>query len=157
MNHVTVTGCTFNGTTSGIRMKSERGRGGTVQYCYYSGLTMNNVPNPIWISSWYPSDPSNPTTVSSASVTSTTPIWKHIGITNTKITGSSNAGTIYGLPEEYAGAIGITNVQISASTGMKIYYASSVAFASGSTVSVSSGNAVTIYDATVTGITTHNY
>jgi len=157
VDHITVTSCPFNGTTSGIRMKAERGRGGTVQYCYYSGLTMNNVANPIWISSWYPSDPSNPTTDSSSSVTSTTPIWKHIGISNTKISGSSNAGTIYGLPEEYAGSIGITNVQISATTGMKIYYASSVAFASGSTVSVSSGNAVTIYDATVSGITTHSY
>jgi polygalacturonase len=159
VSFVYVNNCTFNGTTSGIRMKSEQGRGGTVQYIYYSGLTMNNVENPIWIDSLYPDnpDPSNPTQDPSGSVTSTTPIWKHFGISNTKISGSSNAGTINGLPYESVGTVGITNVQISATTGMKIYYAGPVTFTGGSTVSVSSGNAVTIYDATVTGISTTEY
>jgi polygalacturonase len=159
LSFVYVNNCTFDGTTSGIRMKSEQGRGGTVQYIYYTGLTMTDVANPIWIDSLYPDDPdpSNPTTDPTGSVTSTTPIWKHIGITNLKATGSSNAGTINGLPEEYVGSIGLTNVQISATTGMKIYYAGPIVFAGDSSVSVSSGNAVTIYDATVSGISTVTY
>ena len=40
---------------------------------------------------------------------------------------------------------------------MRLYYASSIVFTNGSSVSVSSGNPVTIYDATVSGITTHTY
>ena len=154
---VTVHGCSFTGTTSGIRMKSERGRGGTVQYLAYNNNTMTSVPNPVWISSWYPSDPSNPTTVSGGTVNSTTPIWKHIKIQSLTATGSSNGGTLYGLPEEYVGDVTFDNVKISATKGMKIYYASGIVFQNGSSVTVSSGNAVTIYDATVTGITTHTY
>jgi polygalacturonase len=154
---VTVHACSFSGTISGIRMKSERGRGGTVQYLAYNNNTMTSVQNPVWISSWYPSDPSNPTTVSSNSVTSTTPIWKHIKIQSLTATGSSNGGTIYGLPEEHVSDLTFNNVQISATTGMKIYYANSIVFTNGSSVSVSSGYPVTIYDASVSGITTHNY
>jgi len=156
---ITVHGCSFSGTTSGIRMKSERGRGGTVQYLAYNNNTMTSVPNPIWISSWYPAnpDPSDPATVSSGTVNSTTPIWKHIKIQNLTVTGSSNGGTLYGLPEESIGDVTFNNVKISATTGMRLYYASSIVFTNGSSVSVSSGNPVTIYDATVSGITTHTY
>jgi polygalacturonase len=118
---------------------------------------MTSVQNPVWISSWYPSDPSDPITVSSNSVTSTTPIWKHIKIQNLTATGSSNGGTLYGLPEEHVSDVTFNNVQISATTGMDIYYANSIVFTNGSSVSVSSGYPVTIYDASVTGITTHNY
>jgi polygalacturonase len=157
VSFVTVHGCTFSGTTSGIRLKSERGRGGTVQYLAYNNNTMTSVANPVWISSWYPSDPGNPTTVSSGTVNSTTPIWKHIKIQSLTATGSSNGGTIYGLPEEYVSDVTFDNVKISATTGMKIYYASSIVFQNGSSVSVSSGNAVTIYDASVSGISTHTY
>jgi polygalacturonase len=157
VSFVTVHGCTFSGTTSGIRLKSERGRGGTVQYLAYNNNTMTSVQNPVWISSWYPTDPSNPMTVTSSNVTSTTPIWKHIKIQSLTATGSSNGGTLFGLPEEYVSDVTFNNVKISATTGMKIYYANSIVFTNGSSVTVSSGNPVTIWDATVTGISTHTY
>lgn len=57
VNHLTVSNCTFNGTSNGIRIKSARGRGGVVQYLTYTGLTMNNVSSPISITCWYDSDP----------------------------------------------------------------------------------------------------
>ncbi|HEU6448891.1 MAG TPA: glycosyl hydrolase family 28 protein [Verrucomicrobiae bacterium] len=157
VSFVTVHGCTFNGTTVGIRMKSARGRGGVVQYLAYNNNTMTSVPNPIWITSYYPSDPPNPTTNTAQTVTSTTPIWKHIKIQNLTVSGSSNGGTIYGLPEEPISDITLSNVKISATTGMKIYYANSIVFTNGSSVSVSSGNPVTVYRAGVTGISTHTY
>ena len=157
VSFVTVHNCAFNGTTSGIRLKSERGRGGTVQYLAYNTNTMTSVQHPIWISSWYPSDPSNPSTVTVSNVTSTTPIWKHIKIQGLTVSGSSDAGTIYGLPEEHVSDVTLSHVNISATTGMKIYYANSIVFTNGSSVSVSSGYPVTIYDATVSGIGTHNY
>ena len=157
VSFVTVHGCSFSGTTSGIRLKSERGRGGTVQYLAYNNNTMTSVQNPIWISSWYPTDPSNPETVTTSNVVSTTPIWKHIKIQNLTVTGSSNGGTLYGLPEEHVSDVTLNNVKISATTGMKIYYADSIVFTNGSSVTVSSGNPVTIWDATVSGISTHTY
>jgi len=154
---VTVHNCTFSGTTTGIRMKSERGRGGVVQYLAYNNNTMTSVQNPVWIDSYYPSDPPNPTTNATEKVTSTTPIWKHIKITDLTATGSSNGGTLYGLPEEYISDVTFNNVKISATTGMDIYFATGIVFTNGSSVTVSSGYPVTIWDASVTGITTHTY
>lgn len=157
VSFVTVHSCTFSGTTSGIRMKSARGRGGVVQYLAYNNNTMTSVANPIWISSYYPSDPSDPTVDTAQTVTSTTPIWKHIKITGLTATGSTNGGTIYGLPEEKVSDVTLDNVKISATTGMRIFHASSIVFQNGSSVSVSSGYPVTVYDASVSGITTHTY
>jgi polygalacturonase len=157
VNHITVTGCTFNGTTSGFRIKSARGRGGVVQYLTYANNTMSKVQYPIWLSEWYPSDPSNPTTAGSASVTSTTPNYKHIVIQNLTATGATSARTIYGVPEQHISDVTLDNVKITATTGMGIYYADGIVFKNGSTITVSSGNPVTIYSATVSGITTHNY
>lgn len=156
VDHLTVTNCTFNGTSNGIRIKSARGRGGVVQYLTYSGLTMSNVGSPISVTDWYNSDPSNPTTAPSASVTSTTPNFKHIVIQNVTATGG-NFCEIYGLPELHISDVTLDNVKISESKTFEIYYADSIVFKNGSSVTVSSGNPVTIYDATVTGISTHNY
>jgi polygalacturonase len=157
VDHLTVTNCTFNGTSNGIRIKSSRGRGGVVQYLTYAGLTMNNVSSPIYISEWYPSESSNPTTDASATVTSTTPNFKHILIQNVTATGASTAKYIYGLPEQHISDVTLDNVKITSTAGMGIYFADSIVFKNGSSITVSTGNAVTIYDATVTGITTHNY
>lgn len=154
---VTVHNCTFSGTTAGIRMKSERGRGGTVQYLAYNNNTMTSVYWPIYIASYYPSLPPNPTTNASATVTSTTPIWKHIKITGLTATGATVAGIIYGLPEEKVSNVTLNAVKISATTGMDIYNATGIVFTNGSSITVSSGNAVTTYNASVSGITTHAY
>ena len=157
VSFVTVHGCTFNGTTSGIRMKSARGRGGVVQYIAYNNNTMSSVQHPIWISSYYPTDPTNPTLDPAQAVTSTTPIWKHIKIQSLTVTGSSEAGTMFGLPEEKVSDVTLDNVKISATTGMRIFHAASIVFQNGSSVTASSGNPVTIDDAAVSGITTHAY
>lgn len=154
----TVHNCTFSGTTSGLRFKSARGRGGLAQYLAYNNNTMTSVQNPVWIDSYYTTgDPSNPTTNATETVTNTTPIWKHIKVQSLTATGSSNGGTLYGLPEEHISNVTFDDVKISATTGMRIYYADSIVFTNGSSVSVSSGYPVTIYKATVSGITTHTY
>jgi polygalacturonase len=157
VDHLTVQNCAFNGTTSGIRVKSGDGRGGVVQYLTYTGLTMSNVGAPIYISEWYPSEPSNPTTAASNPVTSTTPNDKHILIQNLTATGASTAKYIYGVPELHISDVVLDNVKITSTTGMGIYYADNIRFTNGSSVTVSSGNPVTVYDATVTGTTTHTY
>lgn len=157
VNHLTVQNCTFNGTSNGIRIKSSRGRGGVVQYLTYTGLTMNNVGSPISITCWYDSDPSDPATAGSEPVTSTTPNFKHITISNVTAT-SGGFSEIYGLPEQHISDITLSNVKISESGSktFEIYYADGIVFTNGSTVT---GGAypVTIYDATVSGISTHNY
>lgn len=154
---VTVDHVTFDGTTSGVRMKSARGRGGLVQNLTYSNLTMTNVETPVFITSYYPTLPTNPTTDTAMAVTATTPEWKNITLKNVTATGSSNGGILWGLPEAKLENIVFDDVRISASTGMEIFHATGVSFTNGSTVTPKSGAAVTIDDATVTGITTTAY
>jgi polygalacturonase len=90
-------------------------------------------------------------------ITATTPIWKNITIKNVTVTGSTNAGILWGLPEEKIATVVFDNVKISANTGMEIFHATGVSFTDGSSVTVKSGAAVTVDDATVTGVTTTAY
>jgi hypothetical protein len=119
---------------------------------------MNGVGSAISITDWYNSDPSNPSTAGSATVTSTTPNFKHITISNVTATGGTGGSEIYGLPELHISDITLSNVHIaeSGSKTFEIYYADGIVFSNGSTVT-GGANPVTIYAATVSGITTHNY
>jgi polygalacturonase len=155
---MTVTNLKMTGTQYGIRLKANRGNGGTVQDCTFSNITMTNVETPIEITSWYDSNPSDPKTVSTASKNSTTPIWENITFSDITATGAKHAGDIYGLPEEEVGAVTLSDVKITSSgTGFFCYYDSSVDFTDGSSVSASSGADVQIYDASVSGISTTTY
>ena len=100
VSNVTVDHLTMNGTTSGIRMKSARDRGGLVHNLTYSNITMTNVQNPVFITSYYPTLPTDPTTDTAMAITATTPIWQNITIKNLTATGSTNGGILWGLPEE---------------------------------------------------------
>ena len=151
---VTVDHLTFNGTTSGIRMKSARDRGGAVTDLTYSNITMTNVQNPIFITSYYPTLPTDPSADTAMAITATTPIWKNITIKNVTITGSTNGGILWGLPEQKIATVVFDNVKIQATTGMEVFHASGVSFTNGSSVTPKSGAAVTTYDAAVSGITT---
>ncbi len=157
VSKLTVDHLTMNGTTSGIRMKSARDRGGLVQNLVYSNITMTGVENPIYITSYYPTMPTDPKADPAQAITATTPEWQNITIRNVTITGSSNAGILWGLPEAKISAVVFDNVRIQASTGMQVFHATGISFVGGSTVTPKSGAAVTTYDADVTGIATTAY
>jgi len=154
VNQLTVDHVTFNGTTSGIRMKSARDRGGLVHHLMYSNITMTGVQNPVFITSYYPSLPTGPKADAGQAVSATTPEWQDITIKNVTITGSTNAGILWGLPEAKIQNLTFDNVKISAAKGMEVFHATGISFINGSSVTAKSGAAVTTYDATVTGITT---
>ncbi len=154
VNQLTVDHVTFNGTTSGIRLKSARDRGGLVHNLTYSNITMTDVQNPIYITSFYPTLPTDPKADSTEAVTATTPEWQDITIKNVTVTGSDNGGILWGLPEAKISNLTLDNVKISASKGMEIFHATGVTFTNGSSVTAKSGAAVTIYDAAVSGVTT---
>jgi len=152
IDSITVDSCTFTGTTAGIRMKTNRTRGGTEQNITYSDIIMTNVKNPVYITSYYPSMPSSPSSDSAQAVTATTPRWQHILLKNITATGSTNAGILWGLPEQSIMDVVFDNVKISATTGMEAYFVSGLVFKNGSSLTVTSGNAVTTYSASVSGI-----
>jgi polygalacturonase len=157
VSQVTVDHITMDGTTAGIRMKSARDRGGLVTNLTYSNMTMTNVTNPVSIESYYPTVPTDPTADTAQPITATTPYWENITIKNLKVTGSPNAGTLFGLPEAKISNVVFDGVSIQATKGMDVFHATGISFINGSTITVSSGPQVITYDATVTGIATHAY
>jgi len=60
---------------------------------------MKNVKNPIWISSYYPKEPNQPSDDLVQPVNDKTPVWKNIVIENADIEDAANAMTVWGLPE----------------------------------------------------------
>ena len=96
VRNVTVRRCRFEGTENGIRIKSPRGRGGTVENLVCEDITMSNVVGAITITTYYPRIPKADT---AQAVTAETPKFQHIRIANLKATSAKDAGVIVGLPE----------------------------------------------------------
>ena len=107
----------FKGTDNGVRIKSNRDRGGDIGNFDFRDLTMDDVGTPILITEYYPKipdrDPAQP-------VTRLTPRFHDISITNLTATGAKTAGFIVGLPESPITSLTLTNVQITAEKGMTV-------------------------------------
>jgi polygalacturonase len=148
-----VSNCTFDGTDAGIRIKTKRGNGGLLQNVTYENLTMNAVKNPIYIIDWYPerNAPKDPATEKAELVDPFTPFNKNITIRNLTASNCPTAGTIRGLPEAPITDLLMTNVNISAVTGMKIYHATRIRFRT-SKISAQKGKEVTTFNAQIEGI-----
>jgi hypothetical protein len=117
-----VDSCTFTGTDNGIRIKSQRDRGGNVRGITYSNLTMTNVRYPIFFTAFYSGIP-----LQSADtlypITSTTPYFHDINVINLTSTNSSSssvAGIIVGVPEEPFTNITLQNVKLTAYKGIEL-------------------------------------
>jgi polygalacturonase len=123
VSNFTVVHCTFDGTTSGIRIKSNREKGGQVENVFCSDLKMTNVKRPIDIACYYPKIPNNDP---SQPITSTTPAYHGIRIEN--LTGDSpeGAGLIVGLPESPVRDVVLSNVHLKAVTGLLVKNAKNV-------------------------------
>ena len=126
----TVQRCTFDGTESGIRLKSARGRGGVVDHVLYADLTMTRVGHPISINSHYEGTTTDTAGLGHSEampVTSLTPRWHHVVIRNVVARESAvDAGLILGLPEMPVDGIALDNVHIDAPKGLQVAYADNV-------------------------------
>jgi polygalacturonase len=107
----------FKDTASGVRIKSNRDRGGDIGNFDFRDLTMENVATPILITEYYPRIPQHDT---ARPVTRLTPHFHDIHISDLKATGAKEAGTIVGLPESPITTITLDHVQISAQKGMTV-------------------------------------
>jgi polygalacturonase len=150
---LTVRDCVFDQTDSGIRIKTLRGRGGLLQNLIYENLKMKTVKNPIYIIDWYPerNAPKDPATEKPEPVTDKTPLNRNITIRNVTATDCPTAGTIRGLPEAPVTSVTLSNVNIAAKAGMKIYHAKDIKFI-GSKITVESGKVLTTFNAEVAGL-----
>ena len=153
LDGLTVSNCTFVDTDAGIRIKTPRGNGGLVQNAVYEDLAMNDVKRPIYIIDWYPerNAPEDPATEKPEPMTSRTPLIRHIVIRNVTAENCPTAGVIRGLPEAPINDLVLTNVHISAQTGLLLYFANGVNFID-STIHAAKGRDVTTFNAQVRGL-----
>lgn len=151
LNGLTVLNCTFNGTTSGLRLKADATEGGLVQNVTYSNLTMTNVAYPIVFYSYYDVNgtpgatsggnavtPSTVQTYNAAGLSGTAiPQWKNITIDTLTATGATGYSIIWGLPTANGLISGVTlkNVSIGGAHGLKVYNAANVQFTGTTTFS----------------------
>jgi polygalacturonase len=156
LDGLTVTNCTFDGTTAGIRMKADRGDGGVVTNCTYSNLTMYNVQYPINIHSYYPNTipAASPMDPAQTYVAGQTPLWQNITISNVTSTWDSSrasydstiqaksyTGIIWGLPEAPVANLAMSNVNISGAVhGIDINHVRNLSFDSQCSFTPTSGS-----------------
>ncbi len=149
VKNVLVKNCTFENTDNGIRIKSDRKRGGTVENLVCEDITMKDVRGAITITSYYPKIPATDT---AQPVTETTPKYKNITIRNLTATSSKAAGVIVGLPESYIENVLLENVTITAEqTGLEIRNAKGVQLKNVK-VTPKKGEPLIVKDAEVAGL-----
>jgi polygalacturonase len=139
ISNFTVINCTFNNTEAGIRIKSDRDRGGFLHNLSYLNLRMTNVDYPILIYASYMTTnrefralnnltPAIAASYPSNQVISRTPIYRDITFSNLTATvkAGRRAGLIWGLPEMPVNNVLLQRVTITADKPFGIYDAQNV-------------------------------
>jgi polygalacturonase len=136
VRNVMVRNCTFEGTENGIRIKSQRGKGGVVENISYSDIVMKNVDPAITLTCYYTYNSAGDAVQKSApkedaarAVDDKTPVYRNIRISNLQATTKRAAGVILGLPESAISNVVLENVQITAATtGLSVKNAKAIQF-----------------------------
>lgn len=118
IRNVTISNCVFQDTDRGIRLKSRRGRGGTIEDIRVSNIVMDNVFSPFILNLYYFCGPRGKEKYvwdkSPYPVTDETPTFRRIHFANiTARNVQSSAGFLYGLAENYLSEISFENIDIS--------------------------------------------
>jgi polygalacturonase len=149
VKNVIVRNVSFEETDNGIRIKSDRKRGGVVDGLLCENITMKNVRGAITITSYYPRIPA---TDEAQPMTDTTPKYRNIVLRNIKGTSSKAAGVIVGLPESGIENVLLENVQIDAAgAGLEVRNAKGVEFKNVK-FTAKKGQPVVVKDAEVKGL-----
>lgn len=163
VSNITVINCTFNNTEAGIRIKSDRDRGGFLHNLSYLNLHMTNVDCPILIYASYMATNreyralNNLTPVIAASYPSSavgrrTPIYRDIIFSNINATvkPGRRAGLIWGLPEMAVSNVLLQNVNITADKPFGVYDAQNVRLVNSKIVTPDGVNKLSCTNAQVT-------
>ncbi|MFV0521688.1 MAG: glycoside hydrolase family 28 protein [Mangrovibacterium sp.] len=112
VKNITITGCVFDGTDAGIRLKSSRGRGGVVENIRINNIIMRNIQKIAFIFNLYYDKDQTPEQVSER-----TPIFRNIHIDNVTGVDVNVAGKLHGIEEMPVSNISLSNIQMEAKTG----------------------------------------
>lgn len=136
VRNIIVRNCTFLGTDLGLRFKSTRGRGGTVENIFINNILMENIlTDAIRFNTFYqglaPSTDQKAIEVTEdkiPSVTKKTPQFRNIYINDVTCRGANRAVFLQGLPEMPIKDIDLNNVLITAKTGLTTVDAEGIKF-----------------------------
>jgi polygalacturonase len=139
VSNITVVNCTFHDTEAGIRIKTDRDRGGFVHDLKYMNPGMTNVVIPIQIYASYMAKekrfrdltkltPEIAASYPAAEITERTPVYRDFVFSNITATAQSGrrAGLIWGLPEMNVTNVLLQNVNITADLPFGIFNARNV-------------------------------
>jgi polygalacturonase len=125
VRNIVVTNCVFQNTDIGIRMKSQRGRGGVVEGVSVSNIVMQDVPVPFSISSFYNGSDKPEET---HPVNEGTPRFRNLMFNAITARGAKTAGVILGLREMPVEDVTFNNVHIEAKGSFSVTDAKGVTF-----------------------------
>jgi len=151
-----VKNCTFENTENGIRIKSQRGKGGIVENLVCDGITMSNVNPAITLTCYYANNSAGDTAPPAAADEATKlsekiPTYRNIRIRNLTATCPKGAGVIAGLPESCITNVVLENVKISAAKSFEIRNAKGIQLKD-VTVTVPKGEPFVLQNAEVSGL-----
>jgi polygalacturonase len=181
VSNLTVINCIFTNTDNGIRMKSDNDRGGLAQNLSYLNLNMTNVQMPFVIYSYYNNSAYSPNSVTAAqaaslgaaAVSSTTPTWRNVLISNVTAIGASGypAGTIWSRIELPATNFVFDHVSVTASKSFNVFSGYGIQFVDSQVTVPASVKSFTLFNSqlivsnrtasanlvTIDGLTTNGY
>jgi polygalacturonase len=144
VRNVVVANCIFQGTDNGIRIKSQRGRGGVVEGISVTNVVMQDVPHPFTITTFYmgKDQPGDTFPVSDG-----TPRYHGFLFSDISARGARDAGSITGLREMPIDDITFTNVHLQAQKGFTVADAKNIVF-NDVVIDAAQGPALTLHNST---------
>jgi len=121
VRNVVISNCIFEGTRIGIRLKTQRGRGGVVEDIRVDNIVMRNVGTAIRLNMHYHDVPPEP-------VSERTPIFRNIHISNVTARDVQQAGYLKGLSEMPLADVTIRDAVFSGASGIWCRDAQNVSF-----------------------------
>ncbi|WP_236919168.1 glycoside hydrolase family 28 protein [Ereboglobus luteus] len=129
IRNVLVENCSFERTTAAIRMKAHRDKGGLVEDLTYRNLTVTGARYPLFISSYYPKEPKDPSLdPGTGAPAEIKPRWRNILIENLTVSDSQNSIIIWGLPELPITGVTIRKAGFVAQKGALVFNAEKIVF-----------------------------
>ena len=136
VRNIAVSNCSFLGTDVGLRFKSKRGRGGTVENIWIDRISMIDiVTDPVTFNLYYggksavevlESGEKVPAAVELMPVDETTPCFRGIHISNLTCAGARRALFFNGIPEMPIRDISLKNVHITSKLGAEFIYSEDI-------------------------------
>ena len=115
IRNVVASNIVAQGTDRGIRIKSGRARGGTLENIRFDNWVIEDTPNPaIEVTNYYTRVPDEP-------VSERTPIFRNIAISNVTINRCRTAVSIEGLPEMPVEGLRLTDIIATAKEGLRAF------------------------------------